>query len=382
MTEGHTRAVNAAGRDLPATMRAFVLTGHGGPEKLVFEQAWPRPEPQAGEVLVEVSACGMNNTDVNTRVGWYAKQGAPGPAADARDGTGGTAGGIAGGWRTSLTFPRIQGADICGRVVAVGSGAAHDLLERRVLIDPWLRDWDSPFDLNRCGYLGSERDGGFAQYLSVPAANVHPVESPLSDVELASFATAWITAANMLDRARVAEGEHVLVTGASGGVGSALVQLAHSRGAKPVAICARGKEDAVRSLGAVAVIARGEANLPAALQAGVGRGTIDVVVDVVGGPGWPSLIEVLRRGGRYCCSGAIAGALVELDLRTLYLNDLTFHGATIPPPHLFGELVRVIESGKVSPVVAGTFPLRQLHEAQEMFVAKNHVGNIVIDLRA
>jgi NADPH:quinone reductase-like Zn-dependent oxidoreductase len=359
-------------------MRAFVLTGHGGPEKLVFESAWPVPELRAGEVLIEVSACGMNNTDVNTRVGWYSKQAVPGAAA----GGGGSASVDAdGGWTAALEFPRIQGADICGLVVAVAPDVTDDLLGQRVLVDPWLRDWNAPFDLERCGFLGSERDGGFAEYLSVPARHVHAIDSALSDVELASFATASITAANMLDRAGVAEGERVLVTGASGGVGSALVQLARSKGARPVAICAREKFDGVRELGAVAAIARGEQDLRSAVKETTGRETVDVVLDVVGGPGWSLLIDVLRRGGRYCASGAIAGPVVELDLRTLYLNDLVFYGATVPPPHLFGELVEAIATGAIKPVVAASFPLAQLQAAQEMFAAKRDVGNIVIDMR-
>lgn len=369
----------AGARGVPSTMRAFVLTGHGGPEKMVFERGWPVPELRAGEVLIEVSACGMNNTDVNTRVAWYSKQAVPGPAAA----DGGSASVDAdGGWTAAITFPRIQGADICGRVAAVAPDATSGLLGQRVLVDPWLRDWNAPFDLERCGFLGSERDGGFAEYLSVPARNVHPIDSTLSDVDLASFATASITAANMLDRAEIAEGEYVVITGASGGVGSALVQLARSKDAKPVAICGREKFDGVRELGAVAVIARDEEDLRSALKDATGRETVDVVVDVVGGPGWSLLIDVLRRGGRYCGSGALAGPVVELDLRTLYLNDLAFYGATIPPPHLFGELVEAIESGAIKPVVAASFPLEQLHAAQDMFVAKRHVGNIVIDLRS
>lgn len=369
----------ADARGVPSTMRAFVLTGHGGPEKLVFEPDWPVPELRAGEVLIQVSACGMNNTDVNTRVGWYSKQAVPAAAA----GESGSASVDAdGGWTAALTFPRIQGADICGRIAAVAPGVTDDLLGQRVLVDPWLRDWHAPLDLDRCGFLGSERDGGFAEYLSVPALHVHPIDSTLSDLELASFATASITAANMLDRVGVLGGEHVLVTGASGGVGSALVQLARSKGAKPVAICGREKFDGVRALGAVAVIARGEEDLRSALEEATGRATVDVVVDVVGGQGWSLLIDVLRRGGRYCGAGALAGPVVELDLRTLYLNDLVLYGATVPPPHLFGELVEAIASGAIQPVVAASFPLEQLHAAQDMFVAKRHVGNIVVDLRS
>jgi NADPH:quinone reductase-like Zn-dependent oxidoreductase len=360
-------------------MRAVVLTGHGGLDKLVFEPHWPLPQLQEGDVLVEVAACGVNNTDINTRTGWYAK--------DVRvdSGAGGLEGfGVAdeGGWTESLAFPRIQGGDVCGRVVAAAPGVTAELLDRRVLVDPWLRDWAVPDDLDRCGVIGSERDGGFADYVAVPSENVHPIDSLLSDVELASFPIASIAAVNMLDRAGVTAGDYVLVTGASGGVGSAVVQLARALGAAPIALCGREKMDAVRALGAVAAIPRDTRDLRDGLREATDRETVDVVIDVVGGSGWPGLIDLLRRGGRYCCSGAIAGPIVELDLRTLYLNDLTFTGATVPPPHLFAQLVRSIETGELAPVVAATFPLEALHAAQEAFLAKTHVGNVVIDLRA
>ena len=339
-------------------MRAVVLTGHGGPEALNVERAWPVPEPGPDEVLVAVSACAVNATDVNTRTGWY--------------GTG-EAGG---GWDAPIAFPRIQGADVCGRVVACGDSAPKELLSERVLVDPWVRDPRRPDDLSRCGYLGSERDGGYAEYVTVPARNVHPVRSSLSDVELASFATSAGTAENMLRRADVQRGETILVTGASGGVGTALVQLVRRRGALPLAVCAPEKAERVRALGAEAVLSRDD-DLATQLRA-VGLETVDVIADVVGGPSWPRLIGLLRRGGRYTVAGAIGGPLVELDLRTVYLADLTLSGATVTPPGLFGDLVGYIERGEISPCVAATYPLEQAREAQKAFTDKRHVGKIVL----
>ena len=325
-------------------MRAVVLKGHGGLEKLVFESDWPAPEPADDEVLVEVAACGLNNTDVNARIGWYAQSESDG-----------------GGWKGSVEFPRIQGADVCGYVDG-----------QRVLVNPVLRDWDAPFDLDRVGYLGSERDGGFAELVKVPARNVHAVNSDLSDVELASFATSASTALLMVERAQVSAGEMVLITGASGGVGTALVQLVRARGATPVAVCQHEKAAAVRALGAERTLGRDD---PYDLD-------VNVVADVVGGPRWPELINALRRGGRYVTSGAIAGAIVSLDLRTLYLRDLTLFGATVPPPGMFADLIRLIEEGELKPVVAASYPLEQLHAAQEKFLEKRFVGSLVIDVRA
>ncbi|MGH6718489.1 MAG: zinc-binding dehydrogenase, partial [Alphaproteobacteria bacterium] len=120
----------------------------------------------------------------------------------------------------------------------------------------------------------------------------------------------------------------------------------------------------------------------AALLAAIGRATVDVVADVVAGPLWPRLIGALRRGGRYTCSGAIAGPVVDFDLRVFYLNDLTLTGATVVPAGMFKALVGYIERGELKPVLAATFPLDKLREAQEMFLAKNHVGNIVVTMGA
>lgn len=366
---------------LPTTMRAMVLTGHGGFDKLVFHTDWPVPQPAADAVLIRVGACGINNTDINTRTAWYSRTVTEGTTA--AGGAGGFADitATAATWgAAAITFPRIQGADVCGTVVAVGAAAPAGLIGRRVLIDTWLRDWSDPTNVDTCGYYGSEHDGGFAAFATAPMQNVHPIDSPLSDVELATFATSSITAENMLVRAAVGAGDVVLIPGASGGVGSALIQLVRRRGAVPVAMCGADKAAAVQAIGAEAVLPRTPADLAGALKAAIGRETVDVVTDVVGGPVWPALLDVLRRGGRYSCSGAIAGPVVDFDLRTFYLKDLTLTGATIIPPGLFADLVGYISRGEITPLLAATYPLAEMTAAQQAFLAKRHVGNIVIDM--
>lgn len=356
-------------------MRAVVTPRHGGLDVLEYHADWPDPEPDPGEVLVRVGACGLNNTDVNTRTGWYSK------AVTVATGIGAASGlettqDDAGWGGAPLQFPRIQGADVCGTVVG---GDAGPLLGRRVLIDPWLRDPAAPDDIARATYLGSERDGGFAELVVVPRENAMPVESLLSDVELATFPTSYVTAANMLSRARLAAGERVLVTGASGGVGGALIQIARAVGAVPYAVAGAAKADAVRACGAAAVIDRETRDLRAAL-AEVGGTPIDVVADVVGGAAFATLLELIRPGGRYTCAGAIAGPIVELDLRTMYLRDLTLVGATLPPRGAFAEVIGLIERGAVRPLVAASYPLERFVDAQAAFIAKQHVGNVVIDV--
>ncbi len=353
-----------------ATMRAVVLTGHGGLDKLEYRTDTPVPNAGPGEVLLAVAACGMNNTDVNTRTGWYSKTVSSASGDDIgehdRDGS----------WGGGLTFPRIQGADPAGRIVAVGDGVDMDRIGQRVLVDAWLRDPSGALDKAR--YLGSEVDGGYAEYVVVPAVNAHPIDTDLSDVELASFPCSYATAEHMLHRAGVEEGQWVLVTGASGGVGSGLVQLAKRRGAKVAALTSAAKADAVRSLGAEAVIDRDQADVTGAVLDATGG--VHVFADVVGGELFAPLLETVRRGGHYTTAGAIAGPIVPLDLRTLYLHDLTMHGATVLPPIVFENLVGYIERDEIKPVVAATFPLERMAEAQEAFLRKEHVGAIVIEV--
>ncbi len=362
--------------EIPKTMRAVLLTGHGGLDVLEYREDWPVPEPDANEVLIEVGACGLNNTDVNTRTGWYSKGVTEATTGSVLE----EAASDDAGWGGAISLPRIQGADVCGRVVAAGGPAGAGLVGKRVLVDTWLRDWDNPLDLDKCGYFGSEADGGFADYTKVDARNVHPVESDLSDAELATFATSYVTAENMLNRARVGEGDSVLIPGASGGVGSALIQLAKRRGARTIAMCGESKADAVAAIGPDAVLPRAPEDQKAALSGAIDQEKVTVVADVVGGDLWPQLIDLLARGGRYTVSGAIAGPMVELDLRTLYLNDLTFTGATIVPPGVFADLVGYIERGEIRPLLAETYPLAELVKAQEAFIAKRHVGNIVVTM--
>ena len=354
-------------------MRAVVLRGHGGLDRLEYVTDAPIPTPGRDEVLVEVGACGMNNTDVNTRTGWYSKSvsSATGEdtAADDADGS----------WTGAVTFPRIQGADPVGRIAEVGSSVEPGRLGERVMIDAWLRDPDG--DLAAAGYLGSERDGGYAEYVTVPAANVHPVRSTLTDVELASLPCSYATAEHMVERAGVGERDCVVVTGASGGVGGALIQLARRRGATTIGISSRSKAAAVAELtGADHVLDRRSASLAAQVM-DLSGGGVDVLADVVGGPLFPALFDTIRRGGHYTVAGAIGGPRVDLDLRTLYLRDITMHGCTVLPPRVFANLVRYIENGEIRPVVARSYPLHQLLSAQEAFMEKNHVGAIVIDLK-
>ncbi|MCR9124623.1 MAG: zinc-binding dehydrogenase [Rhodobacteraceae bacterium] len=347
---------------LPATMAGVQLIGHGGPDRLVWNDAIPLPVPGPGEVLVQVLAAGVNNTDINTRIGWYAPE--VKTATDA-----GTEGVETGGWAGALRFPLVQGGDLCGRVVAHGPDVTAPAIGTRVICANCqaMPTADAPLAIE---VIGSDYDGAFAEFCAVPARHLHDVDaSPLTDVEIGAMPCAFGTAWNMLARGGAARGDDVLITGASGGVGLAAVALAQVLGANVTAQTAAHKADAVRAAGAHHIIDRAETPPKAAF---------DLCIDVVGGEGWGGLLDALRTGGRIVVSGAIAGPIVETDLRTLYLRDLTIHGATFQPADVFAGLVDLINTGAVRPLISRTYPLRDIGKAQADFASKRYPGKLVL----
>jgi NADPH:quinone reductase-like Zn-dependent oxidoreductase len=329
-------------------MLAVVTRSSGGLDVLDVRQV-RRPRPAEGEVLLRVLAAGVNATDVNTRAGWYE----------------------GGGWNSPSPFPFIQGTDCCGLVEETGPGADEALIGQRALVRPCMRP--RGFDSLETVWFGTDFDGAFAQYALAPASEVFPVRSELGDEELAAVPCSYGTAENMLLHAAVRPGQRVVVTGASGGVGSAAVQLAALRGAEVTAVTSAAKAADVMSLGAARVVHR-EDGLSAALA---GR-PADVVVDNVCGPGLDDLLAALRGGGTYVTSGAIAGPQVTLDKRTVYLRDLTLRGCTAWAEAVFPALVAQLERGELRPRVARTFPLERIAEAQTEFMEKRHVGSFVL----
>lgn len=346
---------------VPEVMDAVLLTGHGGLEKLEYREDVPVPTPGADDVLVEVEACGLNNTDIWTREAAYGDDDA--------------------GWKGQLDFPIIQGADIAGEIVAVGSNVSGDRIGERVLVDNALyADVPNEFQaLVHADLIGSERDGGYAEYAAVPAENAHRIDSSLSSVELATFPTAYVTAERMLNRSSVGAGDDVVVTGASGGVGTGLVQLAKRRGARVLGVTSSGKADAVREIGADGTVARDEADVPTAIRSWTDDEQVDVVADVVGGGLFQELLKVLRAGGALVTAGAVAGPVTEIDLRTVYLKQITIVGSTMGTQSEFKDLVRYIEDTEIEPVLAETYPLSEIHDAQRHFARNDYVGSIVVE---
>lgn len=352
------------------TMWAVVTTGNGGFDKLNYCEV-PIPRPGPGEVRLRVLAAGVNNTEINTRLGWYSSD-----VTDSTDATQThqqTAGEqkADGGWNEATPFPFIQGTDCCGVVDTLGDGVTDRWNGSRVLVRACMRL--EGFQSWRTRWMASDFDGAFAQYVVVPESEVFAVDCDWSDAELATIPCAYGTAETMLERANLKAGETIFIPGASGGVGSAVVQLAKRRGATVIGGTSAAKADLVKSLGADQTVDRAED--PVAV---LGKQSVDVVVDNVAGPGFPAMLKILKVGGRFASSGAIAGPVVSLDMRDMYLKDIRLLGSTAWDEAVFPNLVQYIARGEIRPLLAKTFNLSDIAAAQEEFLKKAHVGNFVL----
>lgn len=354
------------------TMKAVVTRDNGGYDMLDYCDV-PIPQPGPDEVLIQVLAAGVNNTEINTRLGWYSSKVSGGTEALSSDASEMTDAKSSkdGGWNEETPFPFIQGTDCCGRIVGVGDQVDAGRIGERILVRCCIRSdgWDSLENI----WMASDFDGAFAQFVIVPASEVFAIECDWTDAELGTIPCAYGTSENMLHRAGVKAGDHVLVTGASGGVGSATVQLAKRRGATVTAVAGKAKFDAIAALGADRLLERHDDVVEA-----LGKDSVDVVIDNVAGEGFTPMTEVLKRGGRYASSGAIAGPIVTMDMRNFYLKDLTLIGCTAWDEPVFGNLVGYIERGEIKPLLAKTFGLKDIAQAQQEFTTKHHVGKFVL----
>lgn len=363
---------------IPETMKAMVLTGHGDIDTLVYREDVATPAPGRGEVLVKVTATAKNNTDRKAREGLY-------PTKDKGDVTS-----FAMGGEPTLTFPRIQGADIVGRVVAVGEGVNETRIGERGLLDFNLYP-DDRRDINLTpDYYGHGADGGFAEYVAVPSDQFHHVANPdLADAELASMGMcSYQTAYHMMTSARIKSGERVLVTGASGGVGTALIQLCRIVGAVPYALSQQSKAEALKALGAEAVLDRSDMDsFEERVKAVTGGAPIDAVMDLAGGEMTDRFIDTMifdmsarNDYPRLSIAGASAGNLSEIMWTRIYLYQVQIFGVSHGTREEAEQLVEWIRSGQLKPVLHAAFRLSKLHDAERYFVNRGsgYLGKIVI----
>ncbi|WP_396589396.1 alcohol dehydrogenase catalytic domain-containing protein [Bermanella sp. R86510] len=359
-------------------MQAMVLTGHGGIDKLVY-QTVPTPKPKAHEVLVKVTATAKNNTDRKVREGLY-------PTQDNSQVTS-----FQMTQSPTLQFPRIQGADVVGRIVDVGSEVNSARIGQRGLLDFNIYANDNP-NLNLTpDYYGHGADGGFAQYVAVSSEQFYSMDNvDISDAELASLGMcSYQTAYHMLTSANVKAGENVLISGASGGVGTALIQLCRIIGATPHAISSPGKEAGLKALGAQSVIDRTQvSDWKKAVDEATGGVIIDAVMDLAGGVMTNPLLDVMtqfmsqrKSYPRLSIAGASAGNVTEILWTKIYLYQIQIFGVSHGTRAEADQLMQWIAKGQLKPVLHGAFKLSELHAAETYFADNrrdDYLGKIVI----
>lgn len=342
-------------------MRAVRFHRHGGPEVLQAEDA-PDPPLRPGWVLVRVRACALNHLDIWQRQGLE---------------------------RVKIPLPHISGADVAGELAALGEGVT-DLGEgMRVMLQPGLSCGRCRFCLsgadNFCAHydvLGYQSAGGYAELVTVPAANVIPLPDAIDFVTAAAFPLSFLTAWHMLvGRARLTERDVVLVVSAGSGVGQAAVQIARAFGARVLATAGGERKLArARELGAEAAIDHYAADVVARVRGlTAGRG-VDVVVEHVGTATWDRSLRCLARGGRLVTCGATTGHDAALDLRHLFARQLSLLGSYMGGKPELLRAAAMFFRGLFTPVIDRTFPLSEAADAQRHMEAREHFGKVVLVL--
>jgi NADPH:quinone reductase-like Zn-dependent oxidoreductase len=361
------------------TMKAMVLVGHGSIDKLIYKDV-SIPTPKKGEVLIQITATAKNNTDRKAREGLYPIDDENKEEVTSFNMTG----------DNTFVFPRIQGADIVGRVVKVSDEKDKDLIGKRGLVDFNIYLSSNP-NLNLIpDYYGHGKDGGYAEYVCVPSENFHHIENKnIDDAQLASLGMcSYQTGLRMLNASRVKKGDLVLISGASGGVGTALIQMCHILGAIPYAISSKDKEKKLLELGVERVIYRGEfSTLKQRILEATNGANIDVVMDLVGGAYTNIFIDTMivdmkKRNDypRLSIAGASAFNITEILWSKIYLYQVEIHGVSHGTINEAKQLIKWIREEKLRPILHATFKLSKLHEAENYFVSrgKGYLGKIVI----
>lgn len=341
-------------------MRAVVLHRHGELGELVFEPAWPDPEPRPGTVVLKVGACTLNYHDVFTR------KGMPG---------------------IKVPLPLIMGIDLAGTVVAVGDGVGSWQIGDRVLVDP--------IDRVAGGLTGETYDGGLAEFCRVPAHQLVRLDDTIGFADAAALPVAYGTAYRMMrSRGSIQAGETVLILGASGGVGTCCVQLAKQAGAIVIAAASSDEKLArLAELGAdhgINALANdwvkqcharfGKARVVNANSSGSAKSAgVDVVVNFTGGDTWTQSLRVLRKGGRLLTCGATAGYDPPEDIRYIWTFELSILGSNGWSREDVLALLEMVRAGAMKPSLhPRTFPLEEAHVAMRLLEERRVWGKVVI----
>ncbi len=340
-------------------MRAVVYTQPGGAE-VVRLQEMPEPTVGPNDVLVRIRAAALNHIDL------WVRKGLP---------------------RLHLTFPHIPGADAAGVVERVGEAVSKVRSGTEVMIAPGVSCGVCTFCVsgqdNMCAeysILGEHRHGTYAEFVAVPEENLLPKPAHLTFEEAASVPLVFLTAWNMLvTNARLRFGETVLIWGAGSGVGSAAIQIAKLFSTRVIAVAgSRWKLEKAKSLGADEGIDHREQDVLEEVRRLSDKRGVDVVFDHVGAATWQTSLKSLARGGRLVTCGATSGAEAPTDIRYIYGRRLSIHGTWMGTKSELHELMRLVEQGRLKPIVHNVFRLEDAVKAQEIMEQSGHFGKLVL----
>jgi NADPH:quinone reductase-like Zn-dependent oxidoreductase len=340
-------------------LKAVRFHEFGGPEKLRFEEA-PDPKISPTEALVRVRACALNHLDIWARAGTRSER---------------------------VPLPHISGSDISGEISETGNLVSGHPEGEKVLIAPGIScgicdycsdGWDSLCESYKI--IGYETQGGYAEYVAVPSANVLPIPDKLSFEQAASVPLVFLTAWHMLmTRARLVPGETVLVWAAGSGVGGAAVQVAKLVGAKVIAtVGSETKREKAQKLGADFVLNHHTQDIPRETKRLTNGRKANVVFDHIGQATWEKSMKAMAPAGRLVNCGVTSGGKAEIDIRYIFVKQFSLMGSYMGGR---GELLKVLsffENGKLKPVVDSVFPLAEAAKAQEKMEKSEHFGKIVL----
>lgn len=342
-------------------MKAIVIPKHGGPEVLELRDV-PQPAPGPNEVLVRVRACALNHLDLWSR------------------------GGIPG---IQFPLPLIPGSDIAGEVAAMGSAAQRVKVGEQVVLSPGVGCGQcaacasgNESQCRRYALIGYMRDGGCAEYVAAPEVNVLPKPEGLSFEEAAAVPLVFLTAWHMLiTRAQLRAGEDVLVLGAGSGIGSAAIQIAKLVGARVIATAGNpAKFEKARALGADEMIDHSKQDISEEARRLTGKRGVDVVFEHVGKATWEQSIKSLATAGRLVTCGATTGREGQTDLRLLFARQLSLLGSYMGSRGELFHVLKLVEDGKLRPVVDRVLPLGQARAAHEVMERREQFGKVVLSV--
>ncbi|MED4784909.1 zinc-binding dehydrogenase [Brevibacillus choshinensis] len=323
-------------------MKAALIVEHGDRSNLQVGE-YPKPVPAAGEVIISVKACGLNHLDI------FVRRGIPG---------------------RHLELPHISGGDVSGVIAEVAADVTNVKVGDRVLIDPLVHGQA----------LGEDFTGGLAEYVKVPAINCIPLPEDVSFEEAAALPIAYGTAYRMLiTRGQVKLNETILILGASGGVGTAAVQIAKLAGATVIAAAGSDEKlEKLKQLGADYVINYNKADFSKETWRISGKKGVDVVVDYTGKDTWPKSILATKKGGRVLTCGATTGFEAVTDLRYVWVRELALLGSNGWERSDLEQLISLVRSKKLVPVIDRVLPLEEIREAHRVIEEREIFGKVII----